>query len=74
MKRYDEGTLRAVFAKTNGRCHLCWRQIAFSNYAIHEARGGWEVDHSVPVSEGGTDHLNNLLPAHTSWGRIKFFC
>lgn len=71
MNRYDESTLRAVFAKTDGRCHLCGTSIAFSNYAAHGARGAWEVDHSVPVAEGGTDHVNNLLPAHTTCNRSK---
>lgn len=24
--------------------------------------GGWEVDHIKPISEGGTNKLNNLRP------------
>lgn len=71
MKKYDDVTLRAIYAKTYGRCHLCWKPIAFSNYGLHEARGGWEVDHSVPLSAGGTDHLNNLFPSHTTCNRSK---
>ena len=69
--KYNEETLRAIYAKTNGRCHLCSESIAFSNYGKHGRRGGWELDHSVPLAEGGTDHLNNLLPAHTSCNRSK---
>ena len=30
-------------------------------------RGAWEVDHSKALANGGTDRLNNLLPAHISW-------
>ena len=30
---------------------------------------GWEIDHSKPQSEGGTDHLNNLRPLNTSANR-----
>jgi len=26
---------------------------------------GWNVDHSKPVSKGGTDHLNNLQPMNS---------
>ena len=63
---YDEKRLRAIFDKTRGLCHICWKPIAFSNYGVHGSRGGWHVDHSVPLAEGGTDHLNNLFPAHTS--------
>ena len=32
---------------------------------------GWEIDHSKPVSKGGTDHLNNLKPMNTSRNRSK---
>lgn len=32
---------------------------------------GWEVDHSKPVSKGGTDHLNNLRPLQTNANREK---
>ena len=71
MKKYDEKMLRTIYDKTNGRCHLCSKSIAFSNYGLHDACGGWEVDHSVPVSKGGTDHLNNLRPAHTTCNRSK---
>lgn len=63
---YEEKRLRIIFEKTRGRCHICWRPVAFSNYGVHSARGGWHVDHSIPLAEGGTDHLNNLYPAHTS--------
>lgn len=69
--KYDEDTLRAVYAKTNGRCHICSASMAFSNYGAHGKRGSWEVDHSIPLSEGGTDHLNNLFAGHTSCNRSK---
>ena len=32
---------------------------------------GWEVDHSKPVSKGGTDHLNNLQPMQWEENRKK---
>lgn len=69
--KYDEDTLRAIYAKTNGHCHICTKSIALSNYGKHGKRGCWEVDHSIPLSRGGSDHLNNLLPAHTSCNRSK---
>lgn len=69
--KYDDDPLRAIYAKTDGRCHICWKSIALSNYGTHGKRGSWEADHSVPLSEGGTDHLNNLFPAHTSCNRSK---
>lgn len=71
MNRFDDATRRAVFARTNQVCHLCWKPMAFSNYGNHGARGAWEIDHSVPRSRGGTDHLNNLYAAHTACNRSK---
>ena len=71
MSRFDHETRRAVFTKSNRLCHLCWKTIAFSNYGNHGARGAWEIDHSRPRSQGGTDHLNNLYAAHTACNRAK---
>jgi len=71
MNGYDETKRQAVFDKTNGHCHLCHGRLAYSNYGNHGARGAWEIDHSVPRAQGGTDHLNNLFPAHTSCNRYK---
>src|ERR1700755_2796787 len=68
---YDYETLRRIFDRTDGDCHLCCRRLSFSNYADHGSRGAWEVEHSVPVSQGGTDHLNNLYAAHISCNRSK---
>ena len=71
MNGFDNETRRDVFARSNGLWHLCWKPIAFSNYGNHGARGAWEIDHSRPRSQGGTDHLNNLYAAHTVCNRTK---
>jgi len=71
MRTFDEATRRAVFGKSNRLCHLCGQPTAYANYGNHGARGAWEIDHSIPVAKGGTDHLNNLYAAHTSCNRAK---
>jgi hypothetical protein len=71
MIGFDKETQHAVFAKTSGLCHLCWGPMVFANYGDHGAPGAWEIDHSVPKSKGGTDHLNNLYAAHTDCNRSK---
>jgi hypothetical protein len=57
-----------IFARTDGRCHICWRRLVFSTYG---QSGGWEVEHSIPVSSGGSNRLSNLYPAHTVCNRQK---
>lgn len=68
---YDTETLRRIYDRTAGRCHLCGKQVCFNNYGDPEGRGGWEVEHSTPRAKGGTDHGNNRYPAHISCNRAK---
>jgi 5-methylcytosine-specific restriction endonuclease McrA len=71
--KFNEETKQKVFDKTNGCCHLCNKKLVFSNYGLRSSgkRGKWEVDHSVPVAKGGSNHLNNYLPACISCNRSK---
>ncbi len=68
---YDNDKLRRVFERTDGECHICRGKLSFSNYGKADKRGGWEVEHSVPRSRGGSDSLNNLYPAHVACNRSK---
>jgi hypothetical protein len=60
---YDRQTLNAIYNKTDGYCHLCNKKLSRNNYAVHGARGSWHVDHSKPLYNGGTHHMNNLYAA-----------
>jgi hypothetical protein len=71
MNGFDEATRRTVYNRTSGCCHLCHGPLSYCNYGNHGACGAWEIDHSVPRAQGGTDHLNNLYAAHTSCNRAK---
>ena len=62
---------RLIYDKTSGRCHLCHRKLAITNYASVGQRGAWEVEHSRPRARGGTDHLNNLFAACIDCNRDK---
>ncbi len=68
---YDDERLRAIFEKTDGRCHLCWRKLAFKNYGCDGSRGAWQVDHGNPRAKGGGNGLNNLQPACCDCNREK---
>lgn len=71
MSTNNEELKEAVFRKTAGRCHLSGRKLVYKNYGRFGSRGAWEIDHSLPRERGGTDHLNNLLPASISANRRK---
>lgn len=68
---YDNDTLNRIYDRTDGYCHLCCKKLSFINYACYGAKGAWEVEHSIPGSRGGTNHLNNLYPACISCNRNK---
>ena len=64
---YDEKTLKLIYDKNSGRCVYDNEDLLIANYGKSCEKGAWEVDHSRPVSRGGTDHMDNLVPA-------CFFC
>ncbi len=68
---FTESELRKVYDRTSGYCHICHKKVAFTNYGVAGARSAWEVEHSNPQAEGGTDRLNNLYPACIACNRSK---
>lgn len=62
---------RVIYDRTSGHCHVCGQKVYFTNYGRFGERGAWEIDHSRAVATGGTDRLNNLLPACISCNRSK---
>ena len=68
---YSQQQLNMILEKTDGRCHLCRKNLVRKNYNTLGARGAWEVDHSVPQAKGGTNRFSNLLPACISCNRSK---
>jgi len=65
----DDKTVQLVFAKTRGRCFYCWTVLP-EDTLILDGQGkavsshrNWHVEHVVPVSRGGTDRIENLLPS-----------
>src|SRR5689334_15780235 len=61
--RFDKQTVSSIYRRTCGYCHLCHAKLSLKNYGQPGKRGAWQVEHSVPRSKGGTDHLNNLFAA-----------
>jgi len=68
---YDKQTLRSIYDRTSGKCHICHKKLSLQNYGESNAKAAWEVEHSVPRANGGTDHLNNLFPACIPCNRAR---
>lgn len=68
---YTDEQLNDIYDRTSGKCHICHKKLAFTNYANPGARGAWEVEHSQPRASGGTNRRNNLYAACISCNRSK---
>jgi len=68
---YTAEELNDIYDKTGGYCWHCGKKLAWKNYGKPGERGAWEVDHSVPISRGGTDYLRNLVPTCIECNRNK---
>lgn len=69
--KYEDEDLKRIFLRTEGNCHICRKKLCFSNHGSAGRRGAWEIEHSLPVSKGGTNHLNNLYAACIDCNRSK---
>ncbi|MGI9101226.1 MAG: HNH endonuclease [Terriglobales bacterium] len=54
---------RRIFAKTDGRCHICGGEIT----------GRWQADHVFSHALGGQHSLDNYLPAHDICNNYRWF-
>ena len=52
-----------IFHRWTGQCHLCGGRIT--------AGERWDVEHVIPLAQGGADEGDNLRPAHTKCHAVK---
>ena len=61
---------QTVWLKAGGICHVCGMTMLRSLRGINHPLA-WVVDHVIPLARGGSDHPDNMLPAHRVCNRIK---
>lgn len=53
------------------RADVCGSPIKYGDYGNINSQHGWEVDHIIPVSAGGSDDLSNLQALQWQRNRMK---
>ena len=71
MTRYSFGWKKAkkIYNKTGGRCFYCGIELPKNTDfkddggLIVSSRRNWDIEHVIPLSRGGTNDIDNLVPA-----------
>lgn len=61
---FEKGAIIAGFDANVWRRDQFGNAIQFSQHGNRNSEYGWEIDHIVAVSLGGSDHMSNLRPLH----------
>jgi len=59
---WQKGPLFLGSDPTNWRKDAYGSLIGRASYGNRDSNYGWEIDHILPVSHGGSDNLENLRP------------
>ncbi|MGO9643213.1 MAG: HNH endonuclease signature motif containing protein [Candidatus Bathyarchaeia archaeon] len=68
IEEFSQDIIRQVWEKgtpsndPNWKKDACGAWIGWDHYGSRASQYGWEIDHIVPKSRGGSDDLSNLRP------------
>jgi len=74
---FDSATIDLVWDKAFSEWGFYFFRKDIYSYSMakqdfgKKTKYGWEIDHIIPVSRGGTDDLSNLQPLHWKNNRRK---
>jgi 5-methylcytosine-specific restriction endonuclease McrA len=71
MVGYSKKRLNEIYQKSSGYCAICGKKLSLINYGKPKRKAPWEVDHSNPLSKGGTKYFRNLRAVCISCNRKK---